>query len=106
MDLDWFWRSWVLGTDRLDQAVERIAPESGGVTAIVLVNRGTMVMPAELRLEYRDGQADTFRLPVDMWNQGPRFTYRVRSGRTVVAAELDPRRALPDVDRTNNALRP
>jgi len=105
-DLDWFWRGWVFGTDRLDQAVERITQESGGITAIVLVNRGTMVMPAELRLAYREGPAETVRLPVEMWNQGPRFTYRVRNGRPVVAAELDPRRALPDVDRSNNALKP
>jgi hypothetical protein len=41
-----------------------------------------------------------------MWNQGPRFTYRVRNGRAVLAAELDPRGALPDVDRSNNALKP
>jgi hypothetical protein len=37
-----------------------------------------------------------------MWNLGPRFGYRVRSERRVVRVEVDPRQALPDIDRRNN----
>jgi hypothetical protein len=37
-----------------------------------------------------------------MWNLGDRFVYRVPGTKTLVTAELDPRHALPDVDRTNN----
>jgi hypothetical protein len=37
-----------------------------------------------------------------MWNLGPRFAYRVRGERRVVTAEVDPRRAQPDIDRRNN----
>jgi hypothetical protein len=40
-------------------------------------------------------------LPVDMWNLGHRFTYRVRTGR-VAGAVLDPRAVLPDGNRGNN----
>ena len=49
-----------------------------------------------------DGTAEVVRLPVEMWNLGPRFTYRVRGKPAVRSAELDPRHALPDVDRANN----
>jgi len=67
-----------------------------------LSNRGQMVMPVELRITYDDGSSDTIRLPVEMWNQGPRFTYRAQDGRQITAVEVDHREALPDVDRDNN----
>ena len=102
MDLDWFWREWVLTTTRLDQAVEGIAVDSAGVTEVRLASLGTMIMPAELRLTFVDGTTDVVTLPIEMWNLGPRFTYRVRGQPAIQRAELDPRRALPDVDRANN----
>jgi hypothetical protein len=39
---------------------------------------------------------------VEMWNLGPRFGYRLREGKPVRRVVVDPRRALPDVDRSNN----
>ncbi len=100
VDLDWFWRNWVYTTARLDQAVDSVAGENG--TEVYLSNRGQMVMPATLTITYQDGSSETIRLPVDMWNQGPRFTYRSAAGRRITGVEVDPRGALPDVDRENN----
>ena len=54
---------------------------------------------------YADGETETIKLPVEMWNQGPRFTYRVAGSRAVHAVEVDPRQALPDDDRSNNVWR-
>jgi len=102
MDLDWFWREWVLTTTRLDQSVDSVAAGPGGASSVYLSSLGTMVMPAELRLTYADGKSEVIRLPVEMWNLGPKFTYRVRGRSAVRSAELDPRHALPDVDRANN----
>jgi hypothetical protein len=65
-----------------------------------------MVMPAELALTFADGSRESARLPVEMWNLGPRFTYRDGTTRKVVKAELDPRGALPDIDRSNNLWAP
>ena len=100
VDLDWFWRNWIYTTARLDQAVDSVGGDNG--TEVYLSNRGQMVMPVELRLTYDDGSSDTIRLPVEMWNQGPHFTYRAPDGRQITAVEVDPREALPDVDRDNN----
>jgi hypothetical protein len=102
MELDWFWRGWVMTTARLDQAVDSVTTAPDGQTSVVLANRGTMVMPAELRLTYDDGTTETVRLPVEMWNLGGRFTYRLPSAKRVRRAEVDPRRVLPDLDRSNN----
>lgn len=102
MELDWFWRDWVFTTARLDQAVDSVARGTDGVTSIHLRNRGSMVMPAELSIGFEDGTASTVRLPVEMWNLGDRFIYRVTGTKPVRSVEIDPRRALPDIDRTNN----
>jgi Peptidase family M1 domain len=97
MDLDWFWRDWIYSTARLDQAVDSIGGEK-----IFLANRGTMTLPLEMELTYADGSTERIKLPVEMWNLGPRFAYRIREGKSVKKVVVDPRRALPDVDRSNN----
>jgi hypothetical protein len=100
-DLDWFWRNWIYTTARLDQAVDSVRQE-GERASVYLSNRGTMVMPARLAVTFADGGTEEARLPVEMWNLGPRFTYRARRPGTVVRAELDPGGRLPDTDRSNN----
>jgi hypothetical protein len=101
-DLDWFWRGWIFTTARLDQAVDSITTARDGGSVVHLSNRGTMILPAELKLTFADGAPEIIRLPVDMWNLGNRFDYRVPGGKNVVAAEVDPRHVLPDMDRRNN----
>ncbi|MBI4420051.1 MAG: hypothetical protein HY560_04430 [Gemmatimonadetes bacterium] len=103
MELDWFWRGWVYTTARLDQAIDSVGGRPGGGMNVFLSNRGTMVLPAELQLTYAEGTPETVKLPVEMWNLGSRFSYRVPAGKTISRAVLDPRRVFPDTDRANNA---
>jgi len=102
MELDWFWREWIFTTARLDQAVDSVSRGSDGVTSIYLSNRGTMVMPTTLRLTFAGGPARDVKLPVEMWNLGDHFVYRIPGNGQVQGVEIDPRSALPDIDRTNN----
>jgi hypothetical protein len=102
MDLDWFWRGWIFTTSRLDQAVDSIGTRPDGGSTVYLSNRGTMVMPAELGITYEDGTKATVKLPVEMWNLGQHFSYRVPSANRVRRVEIDPRTAMPDIDRSNN----
>jgi aminopeptidase N len=97
VDLDWFWRDWVYTTSRLDQAVDSLVGAK-----IYLSNRGTMTLPLEMEIGYGDGSTERVRLPVEMWNLGPRFVYRIQDGRTAHRVVVDPRKALPDVNRGNN----
>ena len=101
MDLDWFWRGWVYSTARLDQAVEAVVADRGGAQ-VRLANRGAMVMPLEMDVTFGDGKRERVRLPVEMWNLGTRFTWRAPAGSSVTRVAVDPRRALPDIDRGNN----
>ena len=102
MELDWFWRGWIHTTARLDQAVDSVSSGAEGSSVIHLSNRGTMVMPAELAIVFDDGTRATTKLPVEMWNLGSRFGYRVAERKRVRSVEVDPRKALPDIDRANN----
>jgi hypothetical protein len=104
MDLDFFWRDWIYTTARLDQAVDSVGT-ADGAQKVFLSNRGTMTLPLEMDLTYADGTTERVRLPVEMWNLGPRFAYRVRGGRQVTGVVVDPRGVLPDVDRKNNSVR-
>ncbi|HST06856.1 MAG TPA: M1 family metallopeptidase [Gemmatimonadaceae bacterium] len=101
MDLEWFWRGWIYSTARLDQSVDSVSAGPGSTTNVYLSSRGTMVMPAELRIEFADGSYATYKLPIEMWNLGSHFTYRVpRDHPTRIV--VDPRHSLPDTDRANN----
>jgi hypothetical protein len=104
MDLDWFWRNWLYETARLDQAVDAITTREDGGSNVVLSNRGTMVMPVELKLTFVDGSTETVKLPVELWNLGPSFTYRVSGTRRVTQADIDPRNVMPDLNRSNNRV--
>ncbi|HET6796436.1 MAG TPA: M1 family metallopeptidase [Gemmatimonadales bacterium] len=97
MDLDWFWRDWIYTTARLDQAVDSVGAEK-----VFLSNRGSMTLPLEMEINYTDGSKERVRLPVEMWNLGSRFGYRLKEGKAVRKVVVDPRRVLPDVDRSNN----
>jgi hypothetical protein len=102
MELDWFWRDWIYSTARLDQAVDSVSTDSSGHAMVFLSNRGTMILPAELRITYDDGTTESVRLPVEMWNLGPRFSYRLTSAKRVRRVEVDPRHVLPDLRRSND----
>ena len=104
MDLDFFWRDWIYTTARLDQAVDSVGTADSALK-VFLSNRGTMTLPLEMDLTYADGTTERVRLPVEMWNLGSQFAYRVRGGRQVTGVVVDPRGVLPDVDRKNNAVR-
>jgi len=102
MDLDWFWRGWVLTTARLDQAVDSVVAQGDSLTEVHLSNRGTMIMPASLTLTLADGSVQQITLPAEMWNLGPRFVFRLRGQARVRRAVLDAAEAMPDMDRSNN----
>jgi len=103
MELDWFWRDWIFTTARLDQAVDSVSTDSTGHAVIHLSNRGTMILPTELRITYDDGTSETIRLPVEMWNLGPHFDFHLPAARHVSRVMVDPRSVLPDPQRANNS---
>ena len=102
--LDWFWRGWIETAARLDHSIETVWPgDPENPPWVHIRSRGDMIMPVELHFEFVDGSRETVRLPVEMWNLGPDFVYRLPGGKQLETARLDPREVYPDDDRTNDA---
>jgi aminopeptidase N len=106
-DLSWFWRSWFVRSDHLDQAVDSVVQrDTAGqtLTRVFLSNRLEMVAPVELRVTGGDSASRTVKLPVEAWLRGQRtvWAHVTPPAAKPVRIEIDPRGVYPDVDRSNN----
>ncbi|HSU16527.1 M1 family metallopeptidase [Longimicrobium sp.] len=102
-DLGWFWSAWYDHAWSLDQAVQGVTAEDGGTT-ITIADRGNAPMPARLVITRQDGRTERREVPVEAWLAGTRTATVTlpAGGSPVVRVEIDPERAFPDADRTNN----
>lgn len=104
-DLAWFWRGWVFNDWKLDQAVMGVIyanGQPGSGAFITLQNRGQMVMPVTVLVKESNGKEHKIALPVEVWQRGGEWTFRVNTTSKITDVILDPDRKLPDVDRKNN----
>jgi len=104
-DLDWFWRGWFYATDTLDQAVDSVTVEEGN-TLVHLSNRGGLVMPTSVEIEYADGDDLRIELPVEIWTASDAYVLGLGETAAVRSVTLDPDGMLPDVDRDNDSWTP
>ncbi|GAA4320840.1 M1 family metallopeptidase [Flaviaesturariibacter amylovorans] len=108
-DLGWFWRGWVFGNWKLDQAVTAVkynANDPAKGASITVENREQMPMPVIVQVRESNGKTQTIQLPVEVWQRGATWTFRVPTTSRIEEVLLDPDKKLPDVDRTNNTLKP
>lgn len=106
-DLSWFWRGWYMNNWTLDLGVTGIVQEADlakGVK-VTVENRGQLVLPATLRLTFKDGGHRDLRIPVETWMQSGSHVFAIDTASPVVEAVIDPDHRLPDRDRINNSLR-
>ena len=106
-DLSWFWRSWFLRTDHLDQAVDSVVVANANGMAnvrVFLSSKREMIAPVELKITGADGSVRTVKLPVETWLRGNVAVWRTQTPAAAapVKVEIDPRVVYPDVDRSNN----
>ena len=104
-DLSWYWRSFFFTTAALDQSVEGVKQIPSGAAQVTIANLGDAVMPVELQLTYQDSTTNEVKLPVEIWYLGNRYVYEDRSGKTIVAATVNPDGTLPDALASNDAWR-
>ncbi len=96
-DLSWFWRGWYLNNWNFDMAVEKIAGSQ-----VTIANRGQLVFPATVEAKFQDGTTVRTKLPVETWLSRTTTVWNVPGGKPVASVVIDPDRALPDGDRSNN----
>ena len=101
-DLGWFWRSWYYETWTLDHAVSEVDTGRRAVT-IRVADLGRVPMPVPLEITLESGLRLHRELAVEPWLRGEtEVELEFTTPEPVVRVEIDPRRRLPDVDRTNN----
>ncbi|MBL8888788.1 MAG: M1 family metallopeptidase [Planctomycetaceae bacterium] len=104
MNLNWFWRGWVLEHLNLDQAVGEVVQDPDSPWAeIELLNLDEMVMPVTVEIRFEDDTTRRVSLPVQVWHYTNRWVFRVPTeGKTIQQVMVDPDRRMPDSRRTNN----
>lgn len=104
-DLSWFWRGWYLNSWKLDQAVKDVKyvsndPSKGAL--ITVENLEQMALPVILAITDSKGKTDTVKLPAEVWQRGGTWTFKFDSDSKLTKVVIDPDKAFPDVDPSNN----
>ncbi len=103
MDLDWFWRGWIVESASLDQAVGEVQQGQGNRGAsITFTNLERMVMPLHFTATFEDGTTESRQLPVQVWFTSNRVQQRLTTAKKVTKVEVDAERIWPDASRGNN----
>ena len=64
------------------------------------------MLPATLRVTYKDGKTKDLRVPVETWMQTGTHTFTVDGSGAIADVTIDPDHRLPDADRANNSFKP
>jgi hypothetical protein len=105
-DLGWFWRGWFYNNWQLDQAVTGVSyvdddPTKGAL--ITIKNKEQLPMPVTAAVRQSSGPEINIQLPVEIWQRGDSWTFKVNSTSRLKSVQLDPKAVLPDLDRSNNS---
>ena len=125
MELDWYKEYWIQTTKTIDYAIDSLWDE-GGKTKIRIKRMGTMPMPVDLQLSFKDGSKEMHHIPLNLmlgskiaenksvlnfthepwrWTHP---TYIVESDRKLFdlnEVSIDPSQRLADIDKRNNVLK-
>ena len=61
-----------------------------------------MVMPVTVLIKESNGREQRIDLPVEVWQRGKEWTFKVKTTSKIADVILDPDKKLPDVNRKNN----
>jgi hypothetical protein len=123
MELDWFYAGWIKTLHTIDYGTETPLPDGGSASKIILKNHGSLPMPVEVLIEFKDGSSERHYIPLDL-QYGSKFpagttnsviahdpwsfsvdTYEIRLEKPVTSIKsvtLDPDEWTADMNRKNN----
>ncbi|MBL7699396.1 MAG: M1 family metallopeptidase [Chitinophagaceae bacterium] len=106
-DLDWFWRGWFYTTDVCDISIDTVKFFTAGAGKyfyqVEMSNKGGLVMPVIIQLNYEDGTNEVIRIPAQVWRHNEsRLTKSYMRNKKVSSIQLDPFLETVDIDETNN----
>jgi aminopeptidase N len=120
--LGWFFNEWVNTTHHADYAIET-AVADGPNTKVTLANKGTMPMPTEVFVTYKDGSSEIYYFPLRMMRKAktdfdgvkstlvgdwawtnPTVTFSIhRDIKDIASIELNKSKRVPDIDQSNDS---
>ena len=108
-DLGWFWKSWFFENYKIDQSIKSAKyrngkPEDG--LSITIENLEQMPMPVEVEVKEKGKDAQSIKLPVEIWMRGKEWTFAYPSTSEVEHVKLNPKGILPDSNTKNNTWKP
>jgi len=106
-DLSWFWHEWFLTTWKLDQSVKAVSYNQNDATKgslITIENLEEMAMPVTIAIKEENGKTGIVKLPAEIWQRGPVWTFGYKSTSKIVTAVIDPDHILPDINPENNSF--
>lgn len=100
-NLAWFFKGWFYGTGNIDLAVNGVRQMQDGFV-ISLSNNGDIPMPVKMKVTFADNTTKMIELPVEIWQRGNDWNYKLEGTKPVTKVELDPNKMLPDVNFSND----
>jgi hypothetical protein len=105
-DLAWFWRGWFYNNWPNDLALEGVTyvdndPAKGAKIAVS--NLGQLVLPATLRIAFKDGSTSDIVMPAETWIQSGHHVFTIDGAKPIAGVTIDPDHRIPDRDRSNNS---
>lgn len=71
--------------------------------AVEIENRGGVIMPVVLLVQYKDGTRETLHIPAEVWRNGDdRIAKLLVTQQEIVRLELDPQDEMADAEQGNN----
>jgi hypothetical protein len=121
-ELDWYLNDWTRTTNTIDYSIKEVV-EKDNKTTITLERTGRMPMPIDLYVEYTDGSAETFYVPLRMmfgekpnpfqqlnrtilpdwaWSFGTYSFAIAKTKKEIKQIIIDPTEMMADVNKENN----
>lgn len=97
-DLTWFWNKWFYSFGTIDLGLKFANNDN----ALVVYNKGTLPVPAEILITYDDGSEDTIRQNISVWKDG-NTEVTIPLHKSIIKAELI-HIEFPDTDQLNDIV--
>ncbi|MBN1950473.1 MAG: M1 family metallopeptidase [Bacteroidales bacterium] len=101
-DLDWLIDEWFYKQGWPDLAIENVEL-TDDTLSLVIRNKGSIVVPAELKLEFTDGDPEVIRYSADTWKEDKVLALSLPISRELVSIKLNDK-ILPDRNRSDNVF--
>lgn len=91
----------------LTPAEQALLKETAILYMVEFSNRGGLVMPIILAIDYADGSTETMRIPAEIWRQTPgKVSKLIVARKEIKALTVDPHWETADTDVSNNSWPP